>query len=132
MVEGVVAEDGRSSSIGDIATHLGRMSYKGNGDVAADKYHKFKLTPNYHLLHPSPCCSTTMKPIGRLLPGGREINPKGLQYYDDLINNYLRDHQKVKATRTLFQMVAADWLRSDKREDDFGGHPGRIVQKYAK
>ncbi|KAG9445613.1 hypothetical protein H6P81_011741 [Aristolochia fimbriata] len=46
-------------------------------------------------------------------------------------NNYLRDHQKVKATRTLFQMVAADWLRSDKREDDLGGRPGSIVQKYA-
>jgi hypothetical protein len=26
------------------------------------------------------------------------------------------------------QMVAADWLRSDKREDDLGGRPGSIVQ----
>ncbi|XP_068665994.1 protein ENHANCED DISEASE RESISTANCE 2-like [Aristolochia californica] len=45
--------------------------------------------------------------------------------------NYLHDHQKVKATGTLFQMVAADWLRSDKREDDLGGRHGSIVQKYA-
>ncbi|XP_068663462.1 protein ENHANCED DISEASE RESISTANCE 2-like isoform X2 [Aristolochia californica] len=45
--------------------------------------------------------------------------------------NYLNDHHKVKATGTLFQMVAADWLRSDKREDDLGGRPGSIVQKYA-
>ncbi|KAK3442311.1 hypothetical protein EUGRSUZ_B02509 [Eucalyptus grandis] len=45
--------------------------------------------------------------------------------------NYLKDHQKVKAKGTLMQMVAADWLRSDKREDDLGGRPGSIVQKYA-
>ena len=26
------------------------------------------------------------------------------------------------------QMVAADWLKSDKREDDLAGRPGSIVQ----
>lgn len=26
------------------------------------------------------------------------------------------------------QMVAADWLKSDKQEDDLGGRPGGIVQ----
>ncbi|KAK9280269.1 hypothetical protein L1049_013957 [Liquidambar formosana] len=45
--------------------------------------------------------------------------------------NYLEDHQKIKAKCTLMQMVAADWLKSDKREDDLGGRPGSIVQKYA-
>ncbi|XP_031386846.1 protein ENHANCED DISEASE RESISTANCE 2 isoform X1 [Punica granatum] len=45
--------------------------------------------------------------------------------------NYLVDRQKVKAKGTLMQMVAADWLRSDKREDDLAGRPGSIVQKYA-
>lgn len=45
--------------------------------------------------------------------------------------NYLEDHQKVKAKGTLMKMVAADWLRSDKREDDLGGRPESIVQKYA-
>ncbi|XP_038706154.1 protein ENHANCED DISEASE RESISTANCE 2-like [Tripterygium wilfordii] len=44
---------------------------------------------------------------------------------------YLKDRLKVKAKGTLMQMVAADWLRSDKREDDLGGRPGSIVQKYA-
>ncbi|CAJ2660700.1 unnamed protein product [Trifolium pratense] len=45
--------------------------------------------------------------------------------------NYLEDRLKVKAKGTLMQMVAADWLRSDRREDDLGGRPGSIVQKYA-
>ncbi|XP_059628320.1 protein ENHANCED DISEASE RESISTANCE 2-like [Cornus florida] len=46
-------------------------------------------------------------------------------------NNYLEDQKKVKAKNTLMQIFAADWLRSDKREDDIGGRPGSIVQKYA-
>ena len=28
------------------------------------------------------------------------------------------------------QMVAADWLKSEKREDDLAGRPGSIVQVY--
>ncbi|KAK4366548.1 hypothetical protein RND71_014428 [Anisodus tanguticus] len=42
--------------------------------------------------------------------------------------SYLADQEKIKAKSTLMQMVAADWLRSDKREDDLAGRPGGIVQ----
>ncbi|PPR92158.1 hypothetical protein GOBAR_AA28516 [Gossypium barbadense] len=42
-----------------------------------------------------------------------------------------KNYLEFKAKGTLMQMVAADWLRSDKREDDLGGRPGGIVQKYA-
>ncbi|XP_009626094.1 protein ENHANCED DISEASE RESISTANCE 2-like isoform X1 [Nicotiana tomentosiformis] len=45
--------------------------------------------------------------------------------------SYLADQEKVKAKSTLMQMVAADWLRSDRREDDLAGRPGGIVQRYA-
>lgn len=38
---------------------------------------------------------------------------------------------QIKAKGTLMQMVAADWLRSDKREDDLAGRPGSIVQVLA-
>ncbi|TKY46165.1 ENHANCED DISEASE RESISTANCE 2 [Spatholobus suberectus] len=44
---------------------------------------------------------------------------------------YLKDHQKVKAKRTLMQMVGADWFRSDTREDDLCSCPGSIVQMPA-
>lgn len=37
---------------------------------------------------------------------------------------------QVKAKGTLMQMVAADWLKSDKCEDDLGGRPGSIVQVF--
>ncbi|CAN6479366.1 unnamed protein product [Victoria cruziana] len=45
--------------------------------------------------------------------------------------NYLQDWKKVKAGGTLMQLVGVDWLKSDKREDDLGGRPGSLVQKYA-
>ncbi|KAK8612268.1 hypothetical protein V6N13_092386 [Hibiscus sabdariffa] len=44
---------------------------------------------------------------------------------------YLKDNRKIKANGTLMQMVGADWLISDKREDDLGSRVGGIVQKYA-
>ncbi|XP_078427909.1 protein ENHANCED DISEASE RESISTANCE 2-like isoform X2 [Wolffia australiana] len=44
---------------------------------------------------------------------------------------YLQDNIKIKANSTLMQMLGADWLKSDKREDDLAGRSGGIVQKYA-
>ncbi|XP_043702171.1 protein ENHANCED DISEASE RESISTANCE 2-like isoform X2 [Telopea speciosissima] len=62
-----------------------------------------------------PCSWTTADPSSFLIRG----------------QSYLQDRHKIKSTGTLMQMVAADWLRSEKREDDLGGRPGGIVQKYA-
>ncbi|KAG6476438.1 hypothetical protein ZIOFF_065679 [Zingiber officinale] len=44
--------------------------------------------------------------------------------------SYLHDNLKIKANGTLMQMVAADWLKSDRREDDLASRPGAIVHKY--
>jgi hypothetical protein len=44
---------------------------------------------------------------------------------------YLHDRLKIKANSTLMQMVGADWIKSDKREDDLAGRPGGLVQKCA-
>ena len=41
--------------------------------------------------------------------------------------NYLKDNQKNKAKGAMMEMVAADWLQSDKREDDLAGRYGGIV-----
>uniref|UniRef100_A0A0D3BXX7 START domain-containing protein n=3 Tax=Brassica TaxID=3705 RepID=A0A0D3BXX7_BRAOL len=45
-------------------------------------------------------------------------------------DNYLNDQQKVKANGTMMQMVGADWISSDKREDDLGGRLGGLVQEF--
>nr|GMD37045.1 protein ENHANCED DISEASE RESISTANCE 2-like [Ipomoea batatas] len=44
---------------------------------------------------------------------------------------YLQDHSKITAKGTLTQMVGADWLQSEVREDNLAARPGSIVQKYA-
>ena len=31
----------------------------------------------------------------------------------------------------MMQMVGADWISSDKREDDLGGRLGGLVQEFA-
>ncbi|KAG6479255.1 hypothetical protein ZIOFF_062717 [Zingiber officinale] len=43
--------------------------------------------------------------------------------------SYLHDNLKIKANGTLMQMVAADWLKSDRREDDLASRPGAIVHE---
>ncbi|XP_047324095.1 protein ENHANCED DISEASE RESISTANCE 2-like [Impatiens glandulifera] len=63
----------------------------------------------------SPCSWTTADPSSFLIRG----------------NSYLQDRQKVKAKGCMMQIVGADWLRSDKREDNLGGRTGGIVQKSA-
>ncbi|XP_020267955.1 beta-glucosidase 22-like [Asparagus officinalis] len=89
--EGAAAEDGRSPSIWDTFTHAGKMPDKSTGDVASDGYHKYKEDVKL------------MSDLGleayrfsiswsRLLPNGRgTVNPKGLKYYNDVINE-LTEH----------------------------------------
>ncbi|KAK8941070.1 hypothetical protein KSP39_PZI010420 [Platanthera zijinensis] len=45
--------------------------------------------------------------------------------------SYLKDRQKIKASTTLMKMVAADWIKSEKREDDLARRAGGIVERYA-
>ncbi|MED6136971.1 hypothetical protein PIB30_060689 [Stylosanthes scabra] len=45
--------------------------------------------------------------------------------------NYLRDNQKVKAKKTLMELVGADWLQSNQREDNLSGRLDSKVQEYA-
>ncbi|QHO31180.1 Protein ENHANCED DISEASE RESISTANCE [Arachis hypogaea] len=46
--------------------------------------------------------------------------------------NYLEDRQKVKAKGTLMQMVAANWVRSDKREDDLADDTEKCSKGWAR
>ncbi|KAG9443792.1 hypothetical protein H6P81_015132 [Aristolochia fimbriata] len=114
QVEGAVAEDGRSPSIWDIATHSGPMLYEGNGDVAADQYHKFK--EDVKLMADTSLDAYRMSiSWSRLLPDGKEaISPKGLKYYNNLINE-LTDHG-IEPHVTLYHYDHPQVL-----EDEYGG-----------
>ena len=90
QVEGAVGEDGRGPSIWDTFTQApGRIRDGSTGDVACDHYHRF------------PEDIALMKELGvgayrfsiawpRLFPEGRgSANPKGIAFYDRLIDRLL-------------------------------------------
>ncbi|KAK6940987.1 Glycoside hydrolase family 1, partial [Dillenia turbinata] len=80
QVEGAAMEDGRTPSIWDTFTHSGIV--RGNGDVASDGYHKYKeeviLMVDTGLDSPSH-------------DGRGTVNPKGVEYYNNLINELVRN-----------------------------------------
>lgn len=73
-------------------------------------------------------CTLPKDPTCSLLCSWTETDPSTFLIRG---KTYLDDRKKITAKGTLMDMVGADWLRSDKREDDLGGRPGGIVQKYA-
>ncbi|MCL6669102.1 MULTISPECIES: GH1 family beta-glucosidase [Streptomyces] len=90
QIEGAVAEDGRSPSIWDTYSHTpGKVDGDDNGDVACDHYHRWREdiglmrrlgTNAYRLSVAWP----------RVVPGGDgPVNPKGLAFYDELIDALL-------------------------------------------
>ncbi|XP_078178475.1 beta-glucosidase 31-like isoform X2 [Carex rostrata] len=89
QVEGAAAEDGRKPSIWDPFCHAGNMVDHSSGDVAADQYHKYKA--NVKLMYEMGLDAYRISIAWpRLIPDGRgEVNPKGLQYYNNLINELL-------------------------------------------
>jgi beta-glucosidase len=90
QIEGAVREDGRGPSIWDVFSHLPGTILNGDtGDVACDHYHRW------------PEDVALMRELGlgayrlstswsRILPEGRgEINLKGLEFYERLIDGIL-------------------------------------------
>lgn len=90
QIEGAVAEDGRSPSIWDTFSHTpGKTDNDDHGDVACDHYHRWREdiglmrrlgTNAYRLSIAWP----------RVMPGGDgPVNPKGLAFYDELVDGLL-------------------------------------------
>ncbi|GJN37848.1 hypothetical protein PR202_gb26841 [Eleusine coracana subsp. coracana] len=99
--EGAAAEDGRTPSVWDTFAHAGHLP--GNGDVAADGYHKYgsfdmtvhldwqnKLSlKDFDALQQRYILSEEITIVLNLPDGRGEVNPKGLEYYNNLINELL-------------------------------------------
>ncbi|EHA8589894.1 putative Beta-glucosidase 21 [Cocos nucifera] len=114
QVEGAAAGDGRSPCIWDTFTHAGRMPDKSTGDVASDGYHKYeedvKLMTETGLEAYRFSISWS-----RLLPNGRgALNPKGLDFYNNLINDLLK--HGIQPHVTLYHLDLPQVL-----EDEYGG-----------
>lgn len=89
QVEGAFAEDGRKPSIWDTFSHSGYSVDGATGDVTADQYHKYK--EDVKLLQDMGVDAYRMSiSWSRLIPDGRgAVNPKGLEYYNNLIDELL-------------------------------------------
>ncbi|MBP2335160.1 beta-glucosidase [Saccharothrix coeruleofusca] len=90
QIEGAVDEDGRGPSIWDTYCRVPGMVHNGdNGDVACDHYHRM---PEDVALISSLGVDTYRFSVAwpRVQPGGRgPVNPKGLAFYDRLVDELL-------------------------------------------
>ncbi|XP_008789872.1 beta-glucosidase 22-like [Phoenix dactylifera] len=114
QVEGAAAEDGRTPSIWDTFTHAGGMADKSTGDVASDGYHKYK--EDVKLMTDTGLEAYRFSiSWSRLLPYGRGyVNPKGLEFYNNLINELIENGIQLHVT--LYHLDLPQVL-----EDEYGG-----------
>nr|BAO04181.1 acyl-glucose-dependent anthocyanin glucosyltransferase [Delphinium grandiflorum] len=126
--EGAYEEDGKGPSIWDTYTHRHpeRIDDRSNGDVANDQYHHYKEDV------------ALVKDMGfdayrfsiswpRILPSGKlsgGVNKKGIQYYNDLIDEILS--KGLQPYAAIFH-----WDVPQTIEDEYGGFlSSRIVEDF--
>ena len=90
QIEGGTNEDGKGISIWDTFTHTsGKIKNNENGDIAVDHYHRYKedisLMKKMNLQAYRFSIAWT-----RILPeGSGSINNAGLDFYSNLISNFI-------------------------------------------
>ncbi|XP_024043737.1 beta-glucosidase 11 isoform X2 [Citrus clementina] len=122
QVEGAANEDGRAPSIWDTFTHAGNVH--DNGDIASDGYHKYK--EDVKLMADTGLDAYRFSiSWSRLIPNGRgPVNPKGLQYYNSLINELISHGIQPHVTLHHYDLPQA-------LEDEYGGWINQtIVQDF--
>jgi beta-glucosidase len=123
QIEGAWNEDGKGESTWDRFSHTPGAIYQNqNGDVACDHYHRYEEDVEL------------MAEIGlkayrfsiswpRIFPEGRgKINPKGVSFYERLINKLLE--KNIKPAITLYHWDLPQAL------EDKGGWLNRDTAKY--
>jgi beta-glucosidase len=118
QIEGAWNEDGRGLSIWDTFSHTpGKVANNENGDIAADHYHRWKedLDLMAELGLPTYRFSVAWP---RILPEGTgAVNPKGLAFYDRLVDELLK--RNIEPYVCLFHWDLPQALQ------DQGGWPKR-------
>ena len=110
QVEGAWNQDGKGESIWDVYTKLPGKTYKGtNGDVAVDHYNRYKedvaLMAEMGLRAYRFSIAWT-----RIYPKGRgEVNEAGLKFYEDLINELIKNN--IKPIITLYHWDLPQYLQ---------------------
>ncbi|XP_027161502.1 beta-glucosidase 11-like isoform X1 [Coffea eugenioides] len=123
QVEGAAREDGRTPSIWDTFVYANKgLSNGASGDIACDHYHKYKEDVQ-HMVDTGLEAYRLSISWSRLIPDGRgRVNPKGLEYYNNLINELLI--HGIQPHVTLFHLDTPQVL-----EDEYGGWLSRKIVK---
>ncbi|KNA14728.1 hypothetical protein SOVF_104960 isoform B [Spinacia oleracea] len=123
QVEGAALEDGRKRSIYDTFAHRSKHETQ-NPDVGCDQYHKYKEDVKLMVETGLNAYRFSIS-WSRLIPNGRgPVNPKGLRYYNNLINELISHgiEPHVTLTHTDTPQVL---------EDEYGGFlDPRIIEDY--
>ncbi|KAB2331085.1 glycoside hydrolase family 1 protein [Bacillus mesophilum] len=121
QVEGAWDKDGKGPSVWDVFVRNEGVTYKGtNGDVAVDHYNRYKEDV---ALMAEQGLKTYRFSIAwsRIYPTGNgEVNEKGLQFYDDLIDELLK--YNIEPMITLYH-----WDIPQSLMDQYGGWESRQV-----
>ncbi|XP_047181502.1 beta-glucosidase 10-like [Vigna umbellata] len=127
QVEGAANEDGRKPSIWDTFSHAGNGNlYAGDGDVACDHYHKYKEDVKLMADMDIEGYRFSISWSRLILDGRGQVNPKGLQFYNNLIDELIGDG--IEAHVTLHH-----WDLPQALEDEYGGWVSRrIVKDFTK
>ncbi|XP_027927891.1 beta-glucosidase 24-like [Vigna unguiculata] len=129
--EGAANEGGRKPSIWDAYTHTYpgfsfifgyQISGEDNGDVAIDQYHRYK--EDVQIMKDMNLDAYRLSiSWSRILPNGKlsgGVNPEGIRYYNNLIDNLLANG--IEPYVTLFH-----WDLPQTLEEEYGGFLSRRV-----
>ncbi|MFI8593160.1 GH1 family beta-glucosidase [Microbacterium sp. NPDC078428] len=125
QIEGAAAEDGRGPSIWDTFSHTpGRVRHGDTGDVATDHYHR--LDEDLDLLADLGAQVYRFSfSWSRVLPTGRgDVNEKGLEFYDRLIDGLLT--RGIRPIPTLYH-----WDLPQALEEEGGWESRSTVDAFA-
>jgi len=136
QIEGAAFEDGKGASVWDMFCRRPGRVYKGqDGSVACDHYHRYRedvaLMRDLHV--PAYRFSISWP---RVLPAGTgNVNPKGLDFYDKLVDELLA--AKITPWVTLFHWdypqalyLRGGWLNRDSPEW-FANYAQVVVEKLS-
>lgn len=111
--EGAALEDGRTPSIWDTFAHSGNV-HGATGDVACDGYHRYKEDVQLMVETGLEAYRFSIS-WSRIIPNGRgPVNPKGVEYYNHLINELTK--HGIQPHVTLMHIDFPQVL-----EDEYGG-----------
>ncbi len=134
QIEGAATEDGRGPSIWDVFTRLPGTSEDGStGDVACDHYHRYK--DDVRLIKELGCKAYRFSIAWpRLFPdGGVAPNPKGLDFYNRLVDELLANGITPYATLYHWDLPQAlqdrvgGWLSAETAKA-FAHYAGYVAQ----